>query len=121
MLLAEDEPLVRTLARKALELAGYRVLAAAGGVEALEIARRHQGPIHLLLTDVVMPEMSGRELLQRLAELQPAIRVLFVTGYSDEAVARHGVLDVGSALLQKPFTPAALAHKVREVLDGTTS
>ncbi|HEU5261937.1 MAG TPA: response regulator [Gemmatimonadales bacterium] len=117
VLLAEDEPLVRTLARKVLEQAEYRVLAAARGAEALDIAQRHDGPIHLLLTDIVMPEMSGRELAHRLAELRPGVRVLYMSGYSDEAVAQQGALDHGAPLLQKPFTPAALAQKVREVLD----
>ena len=118
VLLAEDEPLVRILARRVLEQAGYTVLAAGGGAEALETARRHDGPIHLLLTDVVMPEMSGRDLVRRLGELRPDVPVLYMTGYSEEAIARHGVLDPGTALIQKPFTPAALARKVREVLDA---
>ena len=93
------------------------MLAAAGGAEALETARRHDGPIHLLLTDVVMPEIGGRDLARRLGEVRPEVPVLYMTGYSDEAVARQGVLDPGTALIQKPFTPAALARKVREVLD----
>lgn len=118
VLLAEDEKLVRVLAVRVLQQAGYRVLVAAGGKEALEIARGHAGPIHLLLTDVVMPEMSGRELMHRLTELRPGVRVLYMSGYSDEAIAHHGVLDPGTAFMQKPFTPAALSHKVREVLDG---
>jgi len=118
VLVAEDEPLVRILARKVLQLAGYDVLVAAGGREALEIAARHDGPIHLLLTDVVMPEMNGRELMQRLAEIRPATRVLYMSGYADEAVARHGALDPGTAFIQKPFTPEGLARKVRDVLDA---
>ena len=118
VLLAEDEELVRTLARKVLEQAGYRVLVAAGGAEALAIAERHAGPIHLLLTDVVMPEMSGRELTRRLIARRPEVRVLYMSGYADEAIAQHGVLDPGTAFMQKPFTPGALAHRVREVLDG---
>jgi len=117
ILLTEDEPLVRTLARKVLELARYRVLVAASGAEALALAERHEGPIHLLLTDVVMPEMSGRELAHRLASLRPDARVLYMSGYADEAIAQHGVLDPGTAFLQKPFTPDGLARKVREVLD----
>jgi len=118
VLLAEDEALVRQMARRVLEQAGYTVLAAAGGAEALELAQGHTGPIHLLLTDVVMPEMGGRELARRMAEVRPDVRVLYMTGYSDEAIARHGVLDSGGSLLQKPFTPAALAREVRAVLDG---
>ena len=117
ILLTEDEPLVRTLARKVLELARYRVLVAASGAEALALAERHEGPIHLLLTDVVMPEMNGRELAHRLASLRPDARVLYMSGYADEAIAQHGVLDPGTAFLQKPFTPDGLARKVREVLD----
>ncbi|HEX4628118.1 MAG TPA: response regulator [Gemmatimonadales bacterium] len=118
VLLAEDEPLVRALARKVLEQAGYRVLVAAGGAEALALAERHTGPIHLLLSDVVMPEMNGRELMRRLIAQRPDVRVLYMSGYADEAIARHGVLDPGTAFMQKPFTPGALTRKVREVLDG---
>ena len=118
VLLAEDEQLVRSLARKVLEQAGYTVLVAAGGPEALQVAALYDGPIHLLLTDVVMPEMSGRELMHRLTLVRPSLRVLYMTGYSDEAVARHGLLDPGTGFMQKPFTPEALARKVREVLDG---
>ena len=119
VLLTEDDPLVRLLARTVLQRAGYVVLEAPGGKEALLLAEDHSGPIHLLLTDVVMPEMSGRELMRRLAERRPAVKVLYVTGYSEEAVAQHGVLDPGTAFLPKPFTPEVLARKVREVLDGT--
>jgi signal transduction histidine kinase len=118
ILLAEDERLVRVLAQKVLERAGYRVLVATGGTEALALAEHHDGPIHLLLTDVVMPEMNGRELARRLAALRPGVRVLYMSGYADEAVAQHGVLDPGTAFLQKPFTPEGLAKKVRGVLDG---
>jgi len=118
VVLAEDERLVRVLAQKVLERAGYRVLVAAGGAEALALAERNDGPIHLLLTDVVMPEMTGRELARRLTSLRPGLRVLYMSGYADEAVAQHGVLDPGTAFLQKPFTPEALAKKVRGVLDA---
>jgi CheY-like chemotaxis protein len=121
ILIAEDEPLVRLLTRKVLEQAGYRVLVAASGAEAIEIAAPLTTTLDLLLTDVVMPQMSGRELAHRLAVLRPGLRVLYMTGYSDEAVARHGVLDPGTALIQKPFTPAALAARVREVLIGESS
>jgi len=118
VLLTEDDPLVRLLARTVLERAGYAVLTAAGGKEALILADDHRGPIHLLLTDVVMPEMSGRELMHHLAERRPEVKVLYVTGYSEDAVAQHGVLDPGTAFLPKPFTPEVLTRKVREVLDG---
>src|SRR5881396_2639989 len=111
ILLVEDEHLVRLLARKVLERAGYRVLVAAGGAEALELAERYAGPIHLLLTDVVMPGMNGRALMRRLAPLRPDLRVLYMSGYADEAVAQHGVLDPGTAFLQKPFTPGGLADR----------
>ena len=82
------------------------------------MAALYDGPIHLLLSDVVMPEMNGRELMHRLTPVRPGLRVLYISGYSDEAVARQGVLDPGTAFMQKPFTPDALARKVREVLDG---
>jgi signal transduction histidine kinase len=118
ILLAEDERLVRVLARKVLEQAGYSVLVAEGGAQALELARGHNGVIDLLVTDVVMPEMSGRELVRRLLQERPAIRVLYMSGYSDEAVAQHGVLDVGTSFIAKPFTPTTLAAKVREVLEA---
>jgi len=118
ILLVEDERLVRVLARKVLEQAGYRVLVAEGGAQALELARGHNGVIDLLVTDVVMPEMSGREVMRRLLQERPAVRVLYMSGYSDEAVAQHGVLDVGTSFIAKPFTPTTLAAKVREVLQA---
>ena len=96
---------------------GYNVLEARHGAEALEISDRHQGPIHLMVTDVVMPQMSGRELAQRLQPIRPDMRVLYMSGYTDDAIVRHGVLGAGMAFLSKPFTPDALALKVREVLD----
>jgi len=118
VLLAEDDPLVRLLARKVLEKAGYTVLVAESGADALALAERHTGAIDLLVTDVVMPEMSGRELMRRLTQRHDRIKVLYVTGYADEAVAHHGVLDPGTAFLPKPFTPERLTRKLREVLDG---
>jgi CheY-like chemotaxis protein len=86
------------------------------GRAALDLAASHSGPIHLLVTDVIMPEMSGRQLADRLREGRPELKVLFVSGYTDDAIIRHGILEPGIAFLQKPFTPDALARKVREVL-----
>jgi two-component system cell cycle sensor histidine kinase/response regulator CckA len=119
VLLAEDEEPVRRIARVILEMNGYRVLEAGGGEEALSIYKRHDGQIDLVLTDVVMPQMSGRELVQMLEGLQPGIKVLYMSGYTDDAIVRHGLLDQEIAFLQKPFTPEALTCKVREVLDAS--
>jgi PAS domain S-box-containing protein len=119
ILLVEDAQRVRAVVREILEMNGYAVLEARHGAEAIEISSRHQGPIHLMVTDVVMPQMSGRELAQRLAPLRPDMRVLYMSGYTDDAIVRHGVLGAGMAFLSKPFTPDALAIKVREVLDAT--
>ena len=116
VLLVEDETDLRVLATEILGGAGYAVLAAGGPVEAMERARRHTGPIHLLLTDVVMPEMSGRDLAERLTPAHPEMKVLYMSGYTADAIVHHGVLDPGTALLQKPFTPDALTRKVREIL-----
>jgi PAS domain S-box-containing protein len=118
VLLVEDEAQIRSLACAVLQRAGYTVLDASNGLEALQVCARHQGPIHLLITDVIMPGMSGRQLGDQLISLQPTMKVLFISGYTDDALARHGVLEPGTVLLQKPFTPVALAHKVREVLDA---
>lgn len=101
-----------------LRASGYTVLSAAGPAAALTLSDRYPGPIHLLLTDVVMPEMSGRELCRRLKSLRSRTRVLYMSGYTDEALGRHGVLEPGTFLLQKPFRVAALGQKVREVLDA---
>jgi PAS domain S-box-containing protein len=117
ILLVEDALRVRAVVREILEMNGYNVLEARHGVEALEINERHQGPIHLMVTDVVMPQMSGRELAQRLQPLRPDMKVLYMSGYTDDAIVRHGVLGAGMAFLSKPFTPDALALKVIEVLD----
>ena len=118
VLLVEDEPDVRMLAREALEEAGFRLLEAQQGVEALALAKKHRGAIHLLLTDVVMPEMGGPELADRMAAAYPEMKVLFMSGYADSTIRRRGVLKSRMALLSKPFSPDALVRKVREVLDA---
>ena len=118
VLLVEDATRVREVVREILEMNGYAVLEARHGAEALEISARHGSRIHLMVTDVVMPQMSGRELAQHLAGTRPDMRVLFMSGYTDNAIVRHGVLEAGTAFLSKPFTPDALAAKVREVLDA---
>jgi PAS domain S-box-containing protein len=120
ILLAEDEDSVRQLAAKVLRSLGYKVLEAKQGEEALAIAQSQPQVIHLLLTDVVMPEFSGSELANRLVSLRKGIRVLFMSGYTDEAIIHHGVLASNIAYLQKPFTPDGLARKIREVLDNGT-
>jgi len=117
VLVVEDEAPVRSVARQVLERHGYTVLEAASAEAALDIATRYSGTIHLVLTDVVMPGLNGRELATRLADLRPDARVIFMSGYTDDAVTRHGVLEPGSAYVQKPFTPDAIARRVREVLD----
>ncbi|MGH9861995.1 MAG: PAS domain S-box protein [Candidatus Acidiferrales bacterium] len=116
VLLVEDEEPLRRLAREFLESNGYRVLEAPTGQEALRLAERFQGPIHLLLTDVVMPGLSGRELAERLAPRRPETKVLYMSGYTEDAIVHHGVLGPGMSLLQKPFTLDALARKLRQVL-----
>jgi len=116
VLLVEDAAAVRAVTHQALARQGYTVLDAPNGAEALRIAASHPGPIHLLLTDVVMPGLSGRQLSDQLAQLRPDTKVLYTSGYTDDAVVRHGVLESGIAYLQKPFTVDGLARKVREVL-----
>ena len=117
ILLAEDEAPVRAVARQVLERHGYTVLEAPSAEAALDLVGRYSGPIHLLLTDVIMPGLSGRELAIRLAPLRPETRVIYMSGYTDDAITRHGVLEAGLVYIQKPFTPELLARKVREVLD----
>ena len=117
VLLVEDEKGVRELAREYLEMTGYTVIEAENGHTALELAGLHSGPIHLLMTDVVMPGISGRELSERVKGIRPGIRVLFMSGYTDQAVVHHGILETDAVLLQKPFTVAALAAKLRDILN----
>jgi two-component system cell cycle sensor histidine kinase/response regulator CckA len=116
VLLVEDETGVRELARQYLEMSGYTVLEAEDGHTALELAGMHAGPIHLLLTDVVMPGISGRELADRVAAIRPGIKIVYMSGYTDQSVIHHGILEGDAVLLQKPFTLAALAAKLREIL-----
>ena len=116
ILLVEDDEALRGLTSAILRERGYEVLVAESGADALLVAERHPGPIDLLLTDVVMPRMSGSELAARLAPLRPGIRVLYVSGYTDDAVVRHGILSSDVAFLQKPMTAELLARKVRDVL-----
>src|SRR5262249_12731492 len=116
VLLVEDEEGVRSLGSFALRTAGYTVLEARDGEHALEVSQSHRGPIDLLVTDVVMPRMGGRKLADRVASLYPGIKVVFMSGYVDDAVVRHGVLDQGVPFVQKPFAPSLLARKVHEVL-----
>jgi PAS domain S-box-containing protein len=117
ILLAEDEQIVRKLTREILEMHGYQVLEAANGGAAISICERHQRPIHLLLSDVIMPELGGRELASRLAQKHPELKVLYMSGYMDAASLPNSSLETNLSFLQKPFTPDALARKVREVLD----
>jgi two-component system cell cycle sensor histidine kinase/response regulator CckA len=117
ILLVEDEKAVRMLAVEFLRRYGYSVIEAPHGSEALSACRQHQGPIHLMVTDVVMPGISGRELARRLGPLRPEMKVLYMSGYTDNAIVHHGVLDEGVHYIQKPFSMELLAIKVREVLD----
>lgn len=117
VLLVEDEEGIRSLAREVLEMYGYTVLEARHGVEALAVSAREAGPIHLLLTDVVMPQMNGPDVADRLTRTRPELRVLYMSGYAD-TIIHHGVSTPGTAFLPKPFSPHALARKVREVLEA---
>jgi two-component system cell cycle sensor histidine kinase/response regulator CckA len=116
ILVVEDQREVRDVVRQALQRHGYNVLEAVDGDAALALVRAGAGPIHLLLTDVVMPHMSGRELVDRIIKFDSSIRVLYTSGYTDDAIMRHGVLDPGIAFIQKPFTPEQLLASVRDVL-----
>ncbi len=118
IVLAEDEEAVRSMVRGALESHGYQVFAANQARDVLQFCQQEPGTIHLLLTDVVMPRMSGRELAERVTALHPETRVLYMSGYTDDAIVHHGVLNTGVAFIQKPFTPDSLMSKVREVLDA---
>jgi CheY-like chemotaxis protein len=117
ILLVEDEDGVRELARQILQLNGYVVLQAARADEALQISRAHDGRIDLLLTDVIMPQMNGRELAELLSRQRPELRVVYMSGYAEDVIVHQGALDPSLILVEKPFTPAVLARTVREVLD----
>jgi two-component system, cell cycle sensor histidine kinase and response regulator CckA len=121
ILLVEDETGVRQLVREMLQRLGYRILEASNGPEAIRIFERHQSSIDLLLTDVIMPQVSGRELAERLKTLRPSLKVLYISGYTDDMLAHHGVLEANVFLLQKPFAPDDLAKKLREVLDASSA
>jgi CheY-like chemotaxis protein len=118
ILVVEDDEMVRKLACQSLRMYGYQVVEAANAAEALLLGKAYQGPITLMLTDVVMPQMSGIELASRLNQLRPGMRVVYMSGYTDDAFLRHGALDPALFFLQKPFTPGSLAEKVREALDS---
>ncbi len=120
ILLVEDEANLRYLARQFLEKQGYKVIEAADGAVAMQIAVAHEGVIHLLLTDVIMPGMNGRELAQRISEIRPNVKVLYMSGYTENVVGHDGTLDAGVRLLQKPFNLRDLKSKVREVLDTSS-
>ena len=117
VLIVEDESTILKLVETSLRSRGYNVLVATTAETAEAVARQHSGPIHLLLSDVIMPQTSGRDIADRITEIRPGIRVLWMSGYTDETIAHHGILDPGVHFLQKPFTPASLGEKIREVLD----
>jgi CheY-like chemotaxis protein len=118
VLVVEDEADVRNLLRRVLQARGYTILEARDGLEAIEVALQYSGRIDLLITDLVMPRMSGRELAASLAQARPEMRILLMSGYSDEVMMRQGMLQATFAFVQKPFSPINLARKVREVLDA---
>jgi CheY-like chemotaxis protein len=121
LLVVEDEPSVRHLACGVLEAQGYEVLSASNGQDALRAAREHKGsPIRLVVTDVIMPQMGGKVMAEWLKTTYPELKILFTSGYTDDAIAQHGVLEPGIAFLPKPYTPGILARKVRQLLDNTT-
>jgi len=119
ILLVEDDLTVRDLAERILVAAGFTVLLAAGGDEAISLFAKHAESIHLVITDVVMPMTSGRELAKRIAEIRPGTAMLFMSGYTDDTIAHHGLLQQGTSFISKPFTALELVRKAREVLDAT--
>lgn len=121
ILVVEDDHAVRALITRILDYYGYHVLAAAEGAGALEVARAYEGPIHLLLTDVVLPDMAGADVARRLLAERPGLRTLYTSGYTNDAAAARGLLHANAHFLQKPITPEALARKVREILDAPST
>jgi len=117
ILVVEDNEMVRDLAQSILQHYGYDVLEAQDGEEAIKVSKGHDGPIHLMLTDVVMPGMDGNEMAEHITALRPNLKIIYMSGYTENAIVHHGVLDLKTAFIQKPFTPQSLARKVREVLD----
>ncbi|NJN92621.1 MAG: response regulator [Anaerolineales bacterium] len=117
VLLVEDEPKVRDLADRLLRRQGYKVLTATNGEEALQVGQAYEREIHLLLTDMVMPQMNGKDLADRFKILRPDIKIIFTSGYTDKAIVHQGILDADIAFIQKPFTVMDLAQKVRAILD----
>jgi DNA-binding NtrC family response regulator len=113
----EDEDAVRSLICHTLRKSGYKILEAANGLRAMEVSQNHSDPIHLLLTDTVMPHMSGSQLAQLMVKARPTLRVLYVSGYTDDSIIRHGVMRESTAFLQKPFSNHVLVSTVREVLN----
>ncbi len=116
--MAEDDDTVRDITSFSLRMYGYNVLTARDGDEALKKTRGYSGSISLLISDVVMPNMGGRELAEKLLQEQPAVKVLYMSGYTDDSIVLHGVLGEGINYLEKPFSPESLARRVREVLDA---
>jgi two-component system cell cycle sensor histidine kinase/response regulator CckA len=118
VLIAEDDPGVRHAATRLLQLTGYTVLSASSGTEALSLLERHEGPVHLMLTDMIMPGMGGRELATLLREVRPQMKVVFTSGYTNDAILQNGLLDETAHFIGKPYTAVDLRRKVREVLDS---
>lgn len=118
ILVVEDEKSVLNLVQRTLKKCGYRLITATDGIEALEVIKKYEKPIHLLLTDVVMPNLSGKELSEKIIELHPGTKICFMSGYTNEAIVQHGILNSGVNFIQKPFSPELLVKRVREILDA---
>ncbi len=118
LLIVENESAIRYLLQVALRRNGYTVLAAESGREALQLVRNHAGAIHLLITDVMMPDMDGPELVRQLSAIRPDTRTLFMSGYMDDTLGEGGILSTNANFIQKPFSPGTIAQRIREILDG---